>query len=152
VTCEYCLSTKTVTANSNSGLGKHKLDCLCVGNSRHSRIKTTLVDCAGIIDVHFSTTYYSIDLPTCGKCKGSLSFPFWYYCIFCEGRFPRQLLYPSDDRRCCSLDHLFICNACDAEGVPDLERSSGKHTEEHHLIRCLESEKMDDKLSQQSND
>ena len=25
------------------------------------------------------------DLPTCGKCKGSLSFPFWY-CIFCEGR------------------------------------------------------------------
>jgi hypothetical protein len=25
------------------------------------------------------------DLPTCGKCKGGLSFPFWY-CIFCEGR------------------------------------------------------------------
>ena len=25
------------------------------------------------------------DLPMCGKCKGSLSFPFWY-CIFCEGR------------------------------------------------------------------
>jgi hypothetical protein len=25
------------------------------------------------------------DLPTCGKCKGSLSFPFWY-CIFCEGQ------------------------------------------------------------------
>src|SRR6266478_58518 len=24
-------------------------------------------------------------LPTCGKCKGHLSFPFWY-CIFCEGR------------------------------------------------------------------
>jgi chromosome segregation ATPase len=23
------------------------------------------------------------------------------------------------------------------EGVPDLTRSSGKHTEEHHLIRCL---------------
>jgi hypothetical protein len=23
-------------------------------------------------------------LPTCGKCKGRLSFPFWY-CIFCEG-------------------------------------------------------------------
>ena len=24
------------------------------------------------------------NLPTCGKCKGQLSFPFWY-CIFCEG-------------------------------------------------------------------
>jgi len=61
------------------------------------------------------------DLPTCGKCKGSLSFPFWH-CIFCK-------------------DDLFICNACDTEGVPDLERSSGKHTEDHHLIRCLEPEK-----------
>jgi len=26
------------------------------------------------------------DLPTCGKCKGNLSFPFWY-CIFCKGQF-----------------------------------------------------------------
>lgn len=26
------------------------------------------------------------------------------------------------------------------EGVPDLTRSSGKHTEEHHLIRCLAPE------------
>ena len=34
-------------------------------------------------------------------------------------------------------DNLFICNSCDIEGVPDLTRSSGKHTEEHHLIRCL---------------
>jgi hypothetical protein len=25
------------------------------------------------------------DLPTCGKCKSGLSFPFWY-CIICEGR------------------------------------------------------------------
>ncbi len=25
------------------------------------------------------------DLPTCGNCKGPLSFPFWY-CIFCEGQ------------------------------------------------------------------
>ena len=25
------------------------------------------------------------DLPTCGKCNGSLSFPFWY-CIFCQGQ------------------------------------------------------------------
>jgi hypothetical protein len=25
------------------------------------------------------------DLPTCGQCKGSLSFPFWY-CIYCEGQ------------------------------------------------------------------
>jgi prefoldin subunit 5 len=26
-------------------------------------------------------------------------------------------------------------------GVPDLTRSSGEHTEEHHLIRCLAPEK-----------
>jgi hypothetical protein len=26
------------------------------------------------------------NLPTCGKCTGQLSFPFWY-CIFCEGMF-----------------------------------------------------------------
>ena len=25
------------------------------------------------------------DLPTCGNCKGHLSFPFWY-CIFCKGQ------------------------------------------------------------------
>jgi hypothetical protein len=27
-------------------------------------------------------------LPTCGKCKGPLSFPFWS-CIFCKGKSPR---------------------------------------------------------------
>jgi len=43
------------------------------------------------------------DLPTCGGCDCSLSFPFWY-CIFCE-------------------DNLFICDACDAKGVPDLRLS-----------------------------
>jgi hypothetical protein len=43
------------------------------------------------------------------------------------------------------LDDLYICDGCDADGVPDLMRSSGKHTEEHHLIRCLVPEKMDDK-------
>jgi hypothetical protein len=32
------------------------------------------------------------DLPTCGKCTGHLSFPFWY-CIFCEGRFPKITLF-----------------------------------------------------------
>ena len=42
------------------------------------------------------------------------------------------------------LDNLYICDACDADGVPDLMRSSGKHTEEHHLIRCLAPEKTDD--------
>jgi len=65
------------------------------------------------------------DLPTCGKCKSGLSFPFWY-CIFCG-------------------DHLYICNACDSEGVPDLVRSSGRHTEDHHLIRCLAPENTKDK-------
>ena len=38
------------------------------------------------------------------------------------------------------LDNLYICDACDTVGVPDLTRSSGKHTEEHHLIRCLAPE------------
>jgi hypothetical protein len=32
------------------------------------------------------------NLPTCGRCAGHLSFPFWY-CIFCEGRFPRMSLF-----------------------------------------------------------
>ena len=45
------------------------------------------------------------------------------------------------------LDDLYICGACDAEGVPDLTRSSGKHREEHHLIRCLAPAQMDDKGS-----
>ncbi|KAH8987709.1 hypothetical protein EDB83DRAFT_2535566 [Lactarius deliciosus] len=63
------------------------------------------------------------DLPLCGKCNGRLSFPFWY-CIFCE-------------------DNLFLCDACDGKGVPDLMRSSGKHTEDHHFIRCLTPEKED---------
>ena len=34
------------------------------------------------------------DLPTCGKCNGGLSFPFWY-CIFCEGRFRGRSRSPS---------------------------------------------------------
>jgi hypothetical protein len=42
------------------------------------------------------------------------------------------------------LDNLFICNACDSEGVPELTRSSGKHTKEHHLIRCLAPKKDDE--------
>jgi hypothetical protein len=84
-------------------------------------------------------------LPTCGKCKGSLSFPFWY-CIFCEGRsrgtatFIIMLTIHSTQ-----LDNLLICDACDAEGVPDLVRSSGRHTEDHHLIRCLAPENAEDK-------
>jgi len=45
------------------------------------------------------------------------------------------------------LDNLFICDICDTEGVPDLIRSSGKHTEEHHLIRCLAPETDKDKGS-----
>jgi hypothetical protein len=41
-------------------------------------------------------------------------------------------------------DNLYICNACDSVGVPNLTRSSGKHTEEHHLIRCLAPEKTEE--------
>lgn len=47
--------------------------------------------------------------------------------------------------RSAQLDNLFICDACDAEGVLDLVRSSGKHTEDHHLIRCLAPENAEDK-------
>jgi len=60
-------------------------------------------------------------VPTCGQCKGGLSFPIWY-CIFCE-------------------DNLFICDACDGEDIRDLVLNSGKHTNDHHLIRCLAPEK-----------
>jgi len=56
------------------------------------------------------------DLPTCCKCKQPLSFPF-LCCIFC-------------------IDDVFICDACDQKGVPDLPNRP-EHTEEHHLIRCL---------------
>ena len=33
------------------------------------------------------------------------------------------------------------------EGVPDLTRCSGKHTEEHHLIRCMPPEKVKEQAS-----
>ena len=39
------------------------------------------------------------------------------------------------------LDYLFVCNACNTKGVSELTRSSGKHTEMHHLIRYLALEK-----------
>jgi hypothetical protein len=61
------------------------------------------------------------DLPSCGKCKGPLSFPCWY-CIKCE-------------------DDLFLCEACEeSDSTLELMRSSGKHGEDHHLIRCLAPE------------
>jgi hypothetical protein len=47
--------------------------------------------------------------------------------------------------RAALLDNLYICDGCDADGVPDLMRSSGKHTEGHHLIRCLAPEETGDK-------
>jgi hypothetical protein len=47
--------------------------------------------------------------------------------------------------RAAPLDDLYICDGCDAEGVPELMRSSGKHTEGHHLIRCLAPKEADDK-------
>jgi len=61
-------------------------------------------------------------LPTCGNCNGHLSFPFWY-CIFCK-------------------NDLVICDSCDTKGVPN--RAPRKHTEEHHLIRCLAPEKVEE--------
>jgi len=87
------------------------------------------------------------DSPSCTKCEGRLSFPCWY-CIYCEGQ-PRRLIYSPrmlmwDPTL---LDNLFLCDACDGEGAPELMRSSGKHTEDHHLIRCLAPEKEDNTLS-----
>ncbi|KAI9464111.1 hypothetical protein BJY52DRAFT_887328 [Lactarius psammicola] len=67
------------------------------------------------------------DPPSCGKCMGRLSFPCWY-CTKCE-------------------DDLFLCDACDRNGVPELMGSFGEHSEDHHLIRCLAPEKEDDTLS-----
>ena len=86
-------------------------------------------------------------LPSSGKCKHSLSFPFWY-CIFCKGQSPMEgsnesLPIADNPIIYCKLkDDLFICNACDTDDEPELMRSSGtKHTEERHLIRCLAPEK-----------
>jgi len=86
------------------------------------------------------------DLPTCGECNVSLSFPFWY-CIFCEGRCQGPSFQSLAECLSYLLDNLFICDACDAKGVPDLVRASGKHTEEHHLIRCLKPEKVNEAVS-----
>jgi hypothetical protein len=76
------------------------------------------------------------NLPTCGNCKGRLTFPCWY-CIFCKGGFPRMNTATLNfEGIIVVLDDLFICAACDRAGVPMLKRSSGEHTEGHHLIRC----------------
>jgi len=65
------------------------------------------------------------DLPSCGKCKGPLAFPCWY-CVKCE-------------------DDLFLCDACEGSDVtPELTRSSGMHTEHHHVIRCQAPKKADE--------
>jgi hypothetical protein len=87
------------------------------------------------------------DLPSCGKCTSRLSFPCWY-CTKCEGQSRRSICSPRV-LMCHStlLDDLFLCDACDGEGVPELMRSSGKHTEGHHLIRCLAPETDDVTLS-----
>src|SRR5260221_4889980 len=45
------------------------------------------------------------------------------------------------------LDDLFICDACDMVGVPDLMCSSGRHTQGHHLIRCQAPEEGGDTSS-----
>ena len=42
------------------------------------------------------------------------------------------------------LDDLFICDACDKDGVPDVMRRSVKHSEYHHLIRCRAPERNGD--------
>ena len=85
------------------------------------------------------------DLPLCGQCKGRLTFPCWY-CVKCEGQFSSSALrilgataedFLSDD--------LFLCDSCDGgDKTPELMRSSGMHTEHHHLIRCQALKKADE--------
>ena len=85
------------------------------------------------------------DLPSCGQCKGRLTFPCWY-CVKCKGRFSSSALrilgavaeaFLSDD--------LFLCDACDGGDVAsELMRSSGMHTEHHHLIRCQAPKKAEE--------
>jgi hypothetical protein len=102
---------------------------------------------------------------SCDKCRGRLSFPCWY-CIYCEGQSRRLTCSPRVLRPSTTLlDDLFLCRACEAgqacqaceldeacqacDRKVDLElmQGSGKHTEDHHLIRCLAPEKDDDALS-----
>jgi hypothetical protein len=41
-------------------------------------------------------------------------------------------------------DDLFLCEACEeSDAALELMRSSGKHVEDHHLIRCLAPEQED---------
>jgi hypothetical protein len=92
------------------------------------------------------------DSLSCDKCRGRLSFPCWY-CIYCEGQFRKLIWSPHVLRPSTTLsDDLFLCEACDRKGDLELmrgsgKRGSGKHTEDHHLIRCLAPEKDDDALS-----
>jgi hypothetical protein len=80
------------------------------------------------------------DLPTCGACDGPLSFPFWG-CIFCKGQSLDEVVLSRVNTHVPSvLTDLFICDLCDTKGVSDLIFFSEKHTEEHHLIRCLAPE------------
>ena len=91
-------------------------------------------------DSRSSPQTQSGDLSTCGACKGPLSFPFWG-CTFCKGQSLKKVV-PSrvSTHAPSALTDLFICDPCDTKGVPDLTSFSGKHTEEHHLIRCLAPE------------
>jgi hypothetical protein len=59
----------------------------------------------------------------------------------------RVLTSPPVPYRITLSDNLFICDSCDNNGVPDLMRSSGEHTEEHHLIRCLAPERAKEVVS-----
>ena len=44
-------------------------------------------------------------------------------------------------------DDLFLCETCEASDATfELIRSSGKHTEDHHLIRC-QAPKQDDETT-----
>ena len=84
------------------------------------------------------------DLPTCGKYKGSLSFPFGIVSFVKVGiEYDPLIIFLISHS--IQLDKLSICDACDPKGVPDVVRSSGRHTEGHHLIRCLAPDNSEDK-------
>ena len=148
-------SSEDSNEQKTSSLGQNSIEMppkMPAGNDKSDEVLNPPDDTKGGAEVEGETArdrsqdqVQGESLPMCSKCSGRLSFPFWY-CMFCEGWSQESYSSPRAlNVRAALLDNLYICDACDAEGVPDLTRSSGKHTEEHHLIRCLAPEKMNDK-------
>ena len=84
------------------------------------------------------------DLPTCGKYKGSLLFPFGIVSFVKVGiKYNPLIIFLTSHSM--QLDKLSICDTCNPKGVPDVVQSSGRHIEGHYLIRCLAPDNLEDK-------